>query len=192
MQVIKAAITLLAQSSDVTSIAAARIYGGTAPQGITTFPYVIIRQLSVIPSDTKTGSSTVDFCRLQFDCYGKSLATLATLDNNIRLALDRAPHGETEGIGIAGIRYENTLGPDYDYFRPDLVAQVSSDFVFRISRNVSIGQAGSINSLGTYANDADAIARGGLVAGQLYYLGADADGNGSDVGAHGLLKKVEA
>ena len=191
MQIIKAARTLLAQSTDITNVVSTRIYAGTAPQK-EVLPYVVVRQLSVIPSDTKTGSSTIDFCRVQFDCYGTSIDLLATLDNNIRLALDRAPHGDTEGISIAGIKYENTIGPDYDYFRPDLVGTVSSDFVFRVVRNASIGQAGVSNSLGTYANDADAIARGGLVAGQLYYLGEDADGNASDVGPHGLLKRIEA
>jgi hypothetical protein len=191
MNILKAARTLMAQSSDVTNIVSTRIYAGTAPQTVT-MPYVVVRLLSVVPSDTKTGSSTIDFCRVQVDCYDTSISTLATLDDNIRLAIDRAPHGDTEGIGIVGIRYENTLGPDVDYFRPDLACMVSSDYVFRILRNATVGQSGVSNLLGDYANDADAIARGGLVAGQLYYLGPDANGNASDVGPHGMLKKVQA
>ncbi len=191
MMILKAVRTLMAQSSDVTDIVSTRIYSGTAPQKAV-LPYVVVRQVSSVPSDTKTGSSTIDFCRIQVDCFGVSISALATLDDNIRLAIDRAPHGDTEGIGIAGIRYENTAGPDVDYFRPDLVCMVSSDYVFRIMRSASVGQAGISNSLGDYANDADAIARGGLVAGQLYYLGPDEDGNASDVGPHGMLKKVQA
>lgn len=170
MNVLKAARSIIASDSNVTDITDVRIYAAEAPQRASS-PYVVLRVVSSIPSDTKTSSSAVDFIRVQVDCYGSSFTNCIDLDDKIRTAIDRAPHGDWEGIGLAGIRYENSIGPTTMHERESRFYLMSSDYTFRTLRSATTGQAGVGNTLGTYASDTAANADG-VASGSIYYLSA--------------------
>lgn len=100
-------------SPDATLLAAlggtTKLYPMRAAQGIN-FPYVVYRKISTTANDTKTGVSTLDIVRMQFDCYGESFDSLYTISERIRTLLDKY-RGTISSVNIDSCIYLGKMKP---------------------------------------------------------------------------------
>lgn len=114
-----------------------KIYPLRAAQGID-FPYLVYQTINTSANETKSGSSTIDILRVQFDLFGKSYDDLHTLADRLRALIDQY-RGTVESINIDSCYYlsENPTWED-----DDDAARISVDYNFRIQRAGTIG-AGS-------------------------------------------------
>ena len=122
------------------ALVGSRVYPVLIPKSAT-LPAVSLQVVSNLPSDTKSGVSTVDLIRLQVDSYGTTYATAAAVDEAVRGAIDKyAGTVNVTGSGLAasgvnytigGVRYETTQ----DIFEDQSeVFRLSSDYIVRLHR----------------------------------------------------------
>ena len=122
------------------ALVGSRVYPVLIPKSAT-LPAVSLQVVSNLPSDTKSGVSTVDLIRLQVDSYGTTYATAAAVDEAVRGAIDKyAGTVNVTGVNLAasgvnytigGVRYETTQ----DIFEDQSeVFRLSSDYIVRLHR----------------------------------------------------------
>lgn len=165
MEVLKAVRTILLNDTDVSDNVDTRVYTFVVPQEAT-LPFILLNVISLIPSDTKSGASTLDKWRVQVDSFAKTGADSINIDKYVRSAIDRLTWGTVESVSIQGIRLDETSN-FFDYERH--INVVSSDYEVRVARDVTYNSIPGVVDISYYDDDADAIANG-LSAGDLYYL----------------------
>jgi hypothetical protein len=100
-----AIVQILLASSGVTDIVASRVQRNEAPQGQVE-PYVIVEVENTEPSPTKGAASSVDYVTLSVFTYSSNLATLDTLTEAVRAALDEKAAGTYGEVVINQLRFE--------------------------------------------------------------------------------------
>jgi len=125
----KAIYSILTNDSDVSAIIGTKVYPQIAAQGAA-FPFVVYVLQDNSPSDTKSGVSTLDEVRYDIVAAAETYATLSSLTERIRLALDRYT-GTVEGVVIDSIQFID-LDVDNDPATETYVS--SSEYILRIKR----------------------------------------------------------
>lgn len=87
------------------SAAASRIYYDIAPQ-TAALPYTIVRESSVDPNDTKSGSSNFDFGNIEVRHFAAGRNKVAEMARDARLALDRVSEGTYNSIQVVSASFE--------------------------------------------------------------------------------------
>lgn len=109
MIVEKAIGYILKNTAGVTSIAGQRVFHLTAPQEAL-FPYLVfhIAPHGVEPYDTKSGAADLDRVRFEIHSFADRNDQAALLDQAVRAALDRYPHGAVNGVTLDGVQFITT------------------------------------------------------------------------------------
>jgi hypothetical protein len=92
----------------------ARVWPNSRPQK-TPLPAVVVRGESTDPSDTKSGTSTLDTETVQVLIYAKTLKEAVTIEKLLRPRVDRIPEGTYNGESIQSSRFM-----DRDSFTEDI------------------------------------------------------------------------
>lgn len=137
-QVGRAIQAILLANTNVTSLLTgvnlAAIYQGLAPQHVQNTLYIRFLVVDVEPHDTKDGPSTLDSMILNIDCFGTVEADADLLNNYVRLALDRYPHGQVNGVELHGVRFlRSFMAPDNADGSDKY--QFTSAYKFRVGRS---------------------------------------------------------
>lgn len=125
----KAIYTILTEDAGVSAIVGNKVYPQIAAQGAA-FPFVVYVLQDNSPSDTKSGVSTLDEIRYDIVAAAETYASLSSLTERIRLALDRYT-GTVNGIVIDSIQFID-LDVDNDPATETYVS--SSEYILRIKR----------------------------------------------------------
>lgn len=111
-------------SATVTESGVVKVFPIQIPQR-TNYPAIVYNIISNQPHDTKTGVSRFDQIRVQIDCYAKTYTGAATLDDAVRVALDRKAPGAYGGVVVKGLSYINT---NETLTEADNVYRISTDY----------------------------------------------------------------
>jgi len=125
----KAIYTILTEDAGVSAVVGNKVYPQIAAQGAA-FPFVVYVLQDNSPSDTKSGVSTLDEIRYDIVAAAETYASLSSLTERIRLALDRYT-GTVNGIVIDSIQFID-LDVDNDPATETYVS--SSEYILRIKR----------------------------------------------------------
>ena len=125
----KAIYTILTEDAGVSAIVGNKVYPQIAAQGAA-FPFVVYVLQDNSPSDTKSGVSTLDEVRYDIVAAAETYATLSSLTERIRLALDRYT-GTVSGVVVDSIQFID-LDVDNDPATETYVS--SSEYILRIKR----------------------------------------------------------
>ena len=125
----KAIYTILTENAGVSAVVGNKVYPQIAAQGAA-FPFVVYVLQDNSPSDTKSGVSTLDEIRYDIVAAAETYASLSSLTERIRLALDRYT-GTVNGIVIDSIQFID-LDVDNDPATETYVS--SSEYILRIKR----------------------------------------------------------
>ena len=121
--------TILKDTGTFTGIGE-RLYPVTVPQGAI-FPAVTFDIISKQPSETKTGSSTVDQARVQIDFYASTLKAADELAEALRTAIDFLDKVTVADADFDGIKY---ISQTHAYNEEQELFQVSVEYYFRFKR----------------------------------------------------------
>jgi hypothetical protein len=105
MSASKVFYSLLSNNAPTTGVVGANIYPQQAPQ-TTTFPFIVITQVSNVPNNTKSGVSTMDTMRVQVTMIHNTQALLDTLGGYVRTALDFVNNQTIQGVKVQYITYQ--------------------------------------------------------------------------------------
>ena len=105
MSASKVFYSLLSGNAPTTGVVGAKIFPQQAPQQ-STFPFIVITQVSNVPTNTKSGVSTMDTMRVQVTMIHNSQALLDTLGGYVRTALDFVNNTTIEGVKVQYITYQ--------------------------------------------------------------------------------------
>jgi hypothetical protein len=125
----KAIYTILTEDAGVSAIVGNKVYPQIAAQGAA-FPFVVYVLQDNSPSDTKSGPSTLDEVRYDIVAAAETYASLSSLTERIRLALDRYT-GDLGGVEIDSIQFID-LDVDNDPATETYVS--SSEYILRVKR----------------------------------------------------------
>ena len=125
----KAIYTILTENAGVSAVVGNKVYPQIAAQGAA-FPFIVYVLQDNSPSDTKSGVSTLDEIRYDIVAAAETYASLSSLTERIRLALDRYT-GTVNGIVIDSIQFID-LDVDNDPATETYVS--SSEYILRIKR----------------------------------------------------------
>ena len=125
----KAIYSILTENAGVSAIVGNKVYPQIAAQGAA-FPFVVYVLQDNSPSDTKSGPSTLDEVRYDIVAAAETYASLSSLTERIRLALDRYT-GDLGGVEIDSIQFID-LDVDNDPATETYVS--SSEYILRIKR----------------------------------------------------------
>ena len=125
----KAIYTILTEDAGVSAVVGNKVYPQIAAQGAA-FPFVVYVLQDNSPSDTKSGVSTLDEIRYDIVAAAETYATLSSLTERIRLALDRYT-GTVSGVVVDSIQFID-LDVDNDPATETYVS--SSEYILRIKR----------------------------------------------------------
>ena len=125
----KAIYTILTEDAGVSAVVGNKVYPQIAAQGAA-FPFIVYVLQDNSPSDTKSGVSTLDEIRYDIVAAAETYASLSSLTERIRLALDRYT-GTVNGIVIDSIQFID-LDVDNDPATETYVS--SSEYILRIKR----------------------------------------------------------
>ena len=125
----KAIYTILTEDAGVSAVVGNKVYPQIAAQGAA-FPFVVYVLQDNSPSDTKSGVSTLDEVRYDIVAAAETYATLSSLTERIRLALDRYK-GTVSGVVVDSIQFID-LDVDNDPATETYVS--SSEYILRIKR----------------------------------------------------------
>jgi hypothetical protein len=125
----KAIYTILTEDAGVSAVVGNKVYPQIAAQGAA-FPFVVYVLQDNSPSDTKSGVSTLDEVRYDIVAAAETYATLSSLTERIRLALDRYT-GTVSGVVVDSIQFID-LDVDNDPATETYVS--SSEYILRIKR----------------------------------------------------------
>tara|TARA_R110000868_G_scaffold23387_1_gene94409 strand:- start:9600 stop:9989 length:390 start_codon:yes stop_codon:yes gene_type:complete len=78
---------LLSTNTGVTNLVSTKIYPIEAPQTIA-FPYIVFQAISNMPTNTKSGASTMDKTRIQVTIVAKKQSEIDSIGAAVRSALD--------------------------------------------------------------------------------------------------------
>lgn len=119
-------------SADLTlnTLVSNRIYPVIATQR-ESYPLLTYSIITNNPSDTKTGASTVDQYRVQFDSYAEDYDTAHDIMIRLREVIDRYPHLSISGIALDGISY---ISQNDGYEDEGQLFRVSADYYVRVKR----------------------------------------------------------
>lgn len=106
MSIGKVIYNVLKDNAGVSALVGTKIYPMVAPQG-TASPLVVYQRIDNDPNDTKTGTSKLDFHRVQITAWGATNTEAESLDDAIRTAIDRY-EGTVSGVVVDGVQYLNT------------------------------------------------------------------------------------
>tara|TARA_R110000796_G_C14319337_1_gene407615 strand:+ start:204 stop:593 length:390 start_codon:yes stop_codon:yes gene_type:complete len=118
---------ILATDAGVLSVASNRIFPEIAAQG-SELPLVVYRFSNLIPSDTKSGVSTLDSESYVIVAIAKSYTVSTDLSDKIRTALDRYS-GTVNSVEVQSIEF---TGYDSDYDADNAVYTTVTEFTLRI------------------------------------------------------------
>jgi hypothetical protein len=79
--------SLLSTNTGVTNLVGTKIYPIEAPQ-TTAFPYIVFQAISNMPTNTKSGVSTMDKTRIQVTAVAKKQSDIDAIGSAVRSALD--------------------------------------------------------------------------------------------------------
>jgi hypothetical protein len=85
--------------------------------------------ISNVPSETKDGTSTVDFYRIRIEIVGKKLDECITLSDQLRVDLDF-----TDQLTDATVKFSDQ-STDYDDSAEVFI--IENDYIFRVLREAS-------------------------------------------------------
>jgi len=125
----KAIYTILTEDAGVSAVVGNKVYPQIAAQGAA-FPFVVYVLQDNSPSDTKSGVSTLDEVRYDIVAAAETYATLSSLTERIRLALDRYT-GTVSGVVVDSIQFID-LDVDNDPATETYVS--SSEYILRVKR----------------------------------------------------------
>ena len=125
----KAIYTILTEDAGVSAVVGNKVYPQIAAQGAA-FPFVVYVLQDNSPSDTKSGVSTLDEVRYDIVAAAETYASLSSLTERIRLALDRYT-GTVSGVVVDSIQFID-LDVDNDPATETYVS--SSQYILRIKR----------------------------------------------------------
>ncbi len=125
----KAIYTILTEDAGVSAVVGNKVYPQIAAQGAA-FPFVVYVLQDNSPSDTKSGVSTLDEVRYDIVAAAETYASLSSLTERIRLALDRYT-GTVSGVVVDSIQFID-LDVDNDPATETYVS--SSEYILRIKR----------------------------------------------------------
>ena len=125
----KAIYSILTENAGVSAIVGNKVYPQIAAQGAA-FPFVVYVLQDNSPSDTKSGPSTLDEVRYDIVAAAETYASLSSLTERIRLALDRYT-GDLGGVEIDSIQFID-LDVDNDPATETYVS--SSEYILRVKR----------------------------------------------------------
>ena len=125
----KAIYSILTENAGVSAIVGNKVYAQIAAQGAA-FPFVVYVLQDNSPSDTKSGPSTLDEVRYDIVAAAETYASLSSLTERIRLALDRYT-GDLGGVEIDSIQFID-LDVDNDPATETYVS--SSEYILRVKR----------------------------------------------------------
>jgi hypothetical protein len=118
---------ILATDAGVLSVASNRIFPEIAAQG-SELPLVVYRFSNLVPSDTKSGVSTLDSESYVIVAIAKSYTVSTDLSYKIRTALDRYS-GTVNSVEVQSIEF---TGYDSDYDADNAVYTTVTEFTLRI------------------------------------------------------------
>lgn len=125
----KAIYTILTEDAGVSAVVGNKVYPQIAAQGAA-FPFVVYVLQDNSPSDTKSGVSTLDEVRYDIVAAAETYASLSSLTERIRLALDRYT-GTVSGVVVDSIQFID-LDVDNDPATETYVS--SSEYILRVKR----------------------------------------------------------
>ena len=125
----RAIYTILTEDAGVSAVVGNKVYPQIAAQGAA-FPFVVYVLQDNSPSDTKSGVSTLDEIRYDIVAAAETYASLSSLTERIRLALDRYT-GTVGDVVIDSIQFID-LDVDNDPATETYVS--SSEYILRIKR----------------------------------------------------------
>ena len=118
---------ILATDAGVLSVASNRIFPEIAAQG-SELPLVVYKFSNLVPSDTKSGVSTLDSESYVIVAIAKSYTVSTDLSYKIRTALDRYS-GTVNSVEVQSIEF---TGYDSDYDADNAVYTTVTEFTLRI------------------------------------------------------------
>ena len=122
-----AVYAMLTADTTLTTATGTRIYPVVAKQNAAR-PFIVYTGVSVEPHDTKSGVSTLDIVRVQFDIYADTHASAQDTADTLRTAID-GHTGSHGGRYIDGVRY---LSESDDYEAETSLYRKSMDFQIRV------------------------------------------------------------
>jgi hypothetical protein len=93
------------------------------------YPICLMDVISNVPSETKDGTSTVDFYRIRIEIVGKKLDECITLSDQLRVDLDF-----TDQITDATVKFSDQ-STEYDDSAEVFI--IENDYIFRVLREAS-------------------------------------------------------
>ena len=118
---------ILSANAAVSAIASNRIFPEIAAQGAE-LPLVVYRFSNLVPSDTKSGVSTLDSESYVIVAIATSYTVSTDLSDKIRTALDRYS-GTVNSVEVQSIEF---TGYDSDYDADNAVYTTVTEFTLRI------------------------------------------------------------
>ncbi len=126
----KAIYSILSADVTLNGLVSNRIYPVIARQQ-EVYPLLTYTIITNTPSDTKTGASTVDRYRIQFDAYADSYDTCHAIMIRLREVIDRYPHLVISDIALDGVSY---LDQSDMYEDDPQIFRVTADYYMRVKR----------------------------------------------------------
>jgi hypothetical protein len=120
---------ILSTDTDVSAIVSTRIYPEIAAQG-SALPLVVYKFSGLVPSDTKSGVSTLDEETYNLVAIAASYTDVTNLSEKIRAALDRYT-GTVNAVEVQSVEF---TGYDVDYDATNEVYAAATEFTLRIIR----------------------------------------------------------
>jgi hypothetical protein len=133
MELPKAIYAILSLDAELVALTGNRIYPVVAQQR-EAYPILTYQIIANTPNDTKSGASTVDQVRVQFNCWAEDQDSANNMDTKLRAAIDRYPHVTVEDLHLDGIRYIDTTENFEDEVKKFVVM---SDYYIRHKRVVA-------------------------------------------------------
>lgn len=159
---------IVGDNASANALLSGRLYPGGRAKQTPAYPYATLQVIGNVPSDTKSGPSTLDQVTVQIAVWSDRYQDAAEAAEAIRGAIDRFVGDVTVGsstYGIQGVRFLDGRDMPWD---PSELYGVGMDFKVRYMRTGVTGVIGT-TGLQEYASDADAIADG-LESGDFYLL----------------------
>lgn len=118
----KSAITDLIGTSPV------RLYPGRLPQGISTFPAMTYRTVSIVGNPSFDGASTLDFNMVEFHGFATTKASLEDLMTTFREEIEDSS-GTYSSLVIENVRFQDSGDEDW----LDNIKKYTQSIEFQIS-----------------------------------------------------------
>lgn len=125
--------SLLSGNANVASVVGTKIYPVQAPQK-TGFPFIVVDQISNVPTNTKSGVSSMDKIRVQITMISSSKSQLATLGEYVRTALDFVNNQTIQTIRVQYITFQSDNDTFDEGSGQDGVFLKYQDYYITISR----------------------------------------------------------